>query len=346
VLDVMVLGRSWKRAAMWLWPWAIFAAGAGVVAAMIQPAQGSPENVWYLRPLIAADALAFYLGKLVFPVGMNFDYGRTPAMVLSDPALPLYWIWAFPAAVAGVIAWLKRPMLSAGAWVFMLGVLPVLGLTPFIYQTYSTVADRYVYVSMLGAGTAAAWALGRMSPRSAAFIAAVVLVILGSLSVAQAGRWKDTRLLFEYSEQINPNRFNPLHLDSLGRYYDRLSGGRADENLNRAIACYQRSIQLDPLYPHVYDVLCDELIRAGRFDEAIDVGKSLMEVQPRLTDQQREKPEVLEYRLGMLYFRAGRYSEAEEEFRESISTGPTPDAGKMLKISQDRIAATQSSTRG
>jgi tetratricopeptide (TPR) repeat protein len=344
-LEVLILRRPWKQSALRLAPWLIFAAAAAFIATKIQSIQFLPDDAWYLRPLIAADALAFYLWKLICPLGLNFDYARTPTLLVTDPTHPLYWMWLIPLAVGGFILWLKRPYLSAAAWVFLLGLLPVLGFVPFIYQFYSTVADRYVYIPVLGAAIAAAWVVQQLSRRPALLACVAVLAILTSLAIAQTARWKNTRILFEYSEQANPDHFNPLHLDVLGRYFDRLSAGRADENLNAAIDCYTRSIQLDPLYPHVYDVLCDELIRAARFDEAIQVGKNLIAIQPRLTEQQREKPAVLEYRLGMLYFRAGHFPEALQQFKLSIQTDPTPDAQKMLQIARDRIAATAPSTR-
>ena len=44
------------------------------------------------------------------------------------------------------------------------GLLPVLGLIPFDFQHYSTVADRYAYLAMLGPAIALAWGLTRPMP--------------------------------------------------------------------------------------------------------------------------------------------------------------------------------------
>ena len=52
---------------------------------------------------------------------------------------------------------------TAGKWyaaagIFVGGLLPTLGFIPFLYQDYSTVADRYMYLPMLGVSLAlAAW---------------------------------------------------------------------------------------------------------------------------------------------------------------------------------------------
>jgi tetratricopeptide (TPR) repeat protein len=192
---------------------------------------------------------------------------------------------------------------------------------------------------MVGAAIAGAWIIGRIPARLAALAASAVLIVLGTASFVQAGRWRDTRTLYEYSEKINPDHFNALHLDVLGRYYDRLSAGERGDDLDRAIACYQRSIQIDPLFPHVYDVLADDLVRAGRIDDAINVELDLQAVQPRLTDELKTSPSVMDYRLGMLYFRAEQYDDAKRDFQQSIENGSTPDAVKMLQITGQRLAA-------
>ncbi len=62
----------------------------------------------------------------------------------------------------GLAAWLwyqrtRVPWLVSTAGVFVAGLLPVLGLVPFAFQAYSTVADRYVYIAMLGPALALAW---------------------------------------------------------------------------------------------------------------------------------------------------------------------------------------------
>lgn len=158
-LDVILYRRPlwWSLARMG--PWLLMAATATAMTWSIQPAAKlKPWPLWS-RPLIAADALAFYLGKLVLPIHLSIDYGRTPLAMLGDPVL--YWDWIFPVIVALIVWRLHKPVLTAGAMIFFLGLLPVLGLAPFAYQYFSTVADRYVYLSMLGVAMAAGLFLAR-----------------------------------------------------------------------------------------------------------------------------------------------------------------------------------------
>jgi tetratricopeptide (TPR) repeat protein len=345
VLDMVIFGRSWKKSLLRITPWLALAAGATVVAAMIQSTQMlKPVSPWH-RPLIAADALAFYLYKLMVPIRLSCDYGRTPAAVLDGPLHPLYWTWLVPVVLALVLWRTRSRTLIASGLIFLIGLLPVLGLVTFIYQFYSTVADRYVYVSMLGVSMAAAWLVQRLGSRLAYAAAAVVLAALAGASFAQAGIWRNAQTLYEYAWAINPDHINPLHLDKLAQYLDRRSAqeqqscqaAAARADVQEAIRCFSRSIQLDPLFPRVYDDLCDDLVRARHFDEAVEVGRSLMNVQPQLAAELRQKPAVLHYRMGMLYYRAGRWAEAAEQFRISLQQEPTADAGKMLQAARQQM---------
>ena len=40
-----------------------------------------------LRPLVPLDAIAFYLGKLLVPLHLVMDYGRTPYSIAGKPAV-------------------------------------------------------------------------------------------------------------------------------------------------------------------------------------------------------------------------------------------------------------------
>ena len=45
-----------------------------------------------VRPLIALDAIGFYLGKLFVPLQLGADYGRTPQFVLGGASFQIGWV--------------------------------------------------------------------------------------------------------------------------------------------------------------------------------------------------------------------------------------------------------------
>src|SRR5205814_471550 len=82
------------------------------------------------------------------------DYGRSPQWVLGQPEV--YYTWAATAVLLAVPWHFRRSARWALASVllFVVALLPTLGLVPFDYQRYSTVADRYLYLAMLGPAVA------------------------------------------------------------------------------------------------------------------------------------------------------------------------------------------------
>jgi len=169
----------WALNALW-WrrPWRLYASELAASVVMAIPfvlithraeAAGSPEvHVPLLeRPFVAADALRFYFEKLIWPSGLIPDYGRTPAV-----AAHTFWFWPSGLLVMALLLWLWRrrrifPVLTAGTALWVGFLAPVLGFTTFAYQSYSTVADRYSYLALLGPALVCAAALRRWLPAPA-----------------------------------------------------------------------------------------------------------------------------------------------------------------------------------
>lgn len=375
VIGRLIYRRSWRELIRWTLPWYVLALAFTIVASKIQHfPSGAVGGYLWERPLVALDAIAFYLGKLILPIHLTFDYGRNPVSVLNDPDLhhPLYWTWSFPVALAVILWRSKQIMLWTAALIFLLGLLPVLGLTPFAYQYFTTVADRYVYLPMLGIAIAIAWWLNRTDQRNqplycrnTAIACTVLLVILGSLSFVQADRWRDTETLYNYSL----NTTKPIHLLAIGHYHDDLAlpyakltnqalqiGNYAKANeskdkalaeYNRAMSCYRQAIKLDPDNTHGYEDLYKDEVTLNQFPEAIETIKQWMAVESnpnRNTDLAgREKPGTLEGMLGLLYLKNHQVSQAVEMLKRSLALQPNPYLQKTLDTVESLLA--QQATR-
>src|SRR5213083_3155681 len=144
ILNRGIQRRDWAGSLRGLSPWFVAAAAFTLIAAHVQPAAGLHfvAPVW-LRPAIALDALTFYLGKLVLPLHLIPDYGRTSQSVVSSGALAYTWIPAAALLAAGWVLRQKLPWMAAAVALFVAALLPVLGLVPFDFQYYSNVADHY-----------------------------------------------------------------------------------------------------------------------------------------------------------------------------------------------------------
>jgi hypothetical protein len=338
-----------------------------LLAKHIQSTTDIVSNPPWSRPLIAADALTFYLSKLIVPVSLSFDYGRSPQALFKDATLhySLYWTWIVPVVLAIVITWAHRPKLTLAALIFLLGVLPVLGFVPFQFQYNSTVADRYVYISMLGIAIVVGMFLSMLPEMPAATVGAVGLIVLAILTFRQAGIWNDTDTL--YTSGMNPNWPSPMHWFVLGQYrdkqsefWDKLAQKTADagdiatagsqaaigrERRGVAIDAYEIANNLDPTFAIVYQNLTVDLLRAQRLQDAIKLTQRRIEMQPKFPPEVRDKPAALHGTLGMLLFDAHLYEQAAKELQESLKYEPNERVKQRLEEAQQYLGdSTEPST--
>ena len=264
-IDVLLVGRSARAAAGRLWPWAVMMVPCAIWTRTAQPADwASPVALWQ-RPLVATDAVAFYLAKLAWPARLCVDYGRRPAAVVAGGAI--YWTWVAPATVLAALAWRPSRPLAAAAALFALPLVPVSGLVPFDFQFYSTTADHYLYLPMIGVAVAACWGLVRLGDRTGRIAGgsaatAVVLVALAARTAVQMPVWQDTRALFTNVLRVNPLSFTAYgemgflaahpaalirgHRPTVPPTDPRYAQWRAD--LEAARQWYRKSLRLYPDY--------------------------------------------------------------------------------------------------
>jgi protein O-mannosyl-transferase len=359
-IDLIIYRRPWKKIILWTAPWYAMAIVITVIAALAQgpSIQSEAYAPLWARPLIALDALAFYLYKLVLPISLKIDYGRSPSAVMHDPTHPLYWTWIFPATLALLIFRTKRrPLILAGA-IFVLALLPVLGLKTFAFQYFTTVADRYVYLPMLGVALAVGLWMQTHRSRAAAIAAATLIAILGGLSFVQAQRWTDTETLYTYAL----DHTNPIHEVILGKYQDDLAvpyarraeyaaqvGNYIQEKQSiddtiafaeKAMTCYRTAIQLAPTDTHAYDLLARDLVRLNRIPQAIDTVSAWITVEPQTAKGAKEKPGRLEAMLGSLYLKTRQYPEAIDALKQSLVEQDDPDVRHTLAVAEKLASQT------
>src|SRR5205807_1838606 len=117
-----------------------------------------------------------------------------------------------------------RPWLAAGwAW-YLLTLLPVIGIVQVGMQS---MADRYMYVPLIGLAIAVAWEAAERAPRPAPTAAVILLALWAVLSWRQIPVWHDGLTLFTHALAVTPDNF--LAHDNLGVELDRR--GRPDEAL-------------------------------------------------------------------------------------------------------------------
>lgn len=204
VLDYAFVSRNIRAAAVRCAGLLLATAPSILWTSLAQPVHyDAGVSIWH-RPLIACHALAFYMVKTLIPSRLCTDYGLRPLVVICSNThvlmamlVPLYLVGIL------LIRQHRKVPLAMGA-IFVAGVLPVLGLVPFGFQQYSTVADRYVYLSMIGVGLGAAYLSTLVEPRRAAILGVVIAGGLFAVSWRQSQVWQSTLSLMSHTIRINP----------------------------------------------------------------------------------------------------------------------------------------------
>ncbi|HXM92977.1 MAG TPA: tetratricopeptide repeat protein [Candidatus Dormibacteraeota bacterium] len=174
---------------------------------------GAMPFSWRLRNVIYS--YLAYLGKAIWPSRLAVFY--------PHPENSLAWWKVIAAALVlvgvSIIVWRfrERRYLLIG-WLWYLGTMfPMVGM---VQSGRQGMADRYMYIPLIGLIVASVWLLGDLAGRvewKAGFLAAVFLLVATSciyLTRTQIGYWRDSYTLFTHTLQITKN--NGIAENNLG----------------------------------------------------------------------------------------------------------------------------------
>ncbi|MGD0464019.1 MAG: tetratricopeptide repeat protein [Tepidisphaeraceae bacterium] len=337
LLLAITLGKRARSQARWLSLWLVMAAADLVVAWVVQPSADIYRPPIWGRAIVALDALAFYFRKIVFPVHFLIDYGRSPDWLMAHRSA---W-WAAAAAALAVLAlllWRRRiPRLAAAAAIGICSLLPVLGLASFNFQYFSTVADRYAYLAMLGVAVGVAAVVAAL-PRGYGVFVALLIAALAVSANHQARVWRTTASLCGHTLATNPGSIAALlafealagtDWQSVLQYntralqtkpddpillFDRASALRNAGRLSDAADAYARSLSRRPFDRHIRNDYAVLLAQQGNDAEA----------QRQFAELLRQAPDDAEARANWATYLAlhGRRDQALTEFRRALAADP------------------------
>ena len=310
------------------------------------------------RALIAARALWFYAGKLVWPIDLAVIY---PLWEIDAGGLAA-WAYLAAAAALAVLLWVGRRRIGrgplAGALFFAVTLAPVLGFIDFGYMQFSFVADRFQYLAGIGVLAvligAAAYGVDKLAPgyrAGAGAVAAAVVLLLGTLTWRQAAIYHDEVTLFSHVVALNPQA-RDAHLNlgnaliEAGRNEEGLAASRiavqqrpesADAHSNLGLAlmnleqfeasgdALRQALELDPKHQSAMQNSAELLRKQGRNEEAVEAYRAVLDRDSRYA--------LAHAGLGDALYQLGRYEEAIESLSTSLRVQPgLPFAGKLYVL--------------
>ncbi|MFP4056085.1 MAG: tetratricopeptide repeat protein [Candidatus Brocadiia bacterium] len=208
VLAVLVFGGRagavWRRVALCV-PHGLLAAGGAAVHFLAARQAGVVKEVVAGGRLPSvAWSLAAYWRLLFFPVGLSTPQARQPV-----PWSATWVVLGSVAVVVGVVAaaWWAAPRrrlaLFCLGWWFLL-LLPVSNLVPLSML----IAERYLYLPLLGAGAYGAELVASLARRRGALVvacSALVVGLLGTATVERNRTWRNSMVFWKEAVERWPD---------------------------------------------------------------------------------------------------------------------------------------------
>ena len=300
------------------------------------------------RILIAARALWFYAGKLLWPSELAVIYPLWDIRVAD----PLAWGYLIAAVTLALALWCFRQRIGrgplSGALFFVVTLSPVLGFVDHGYMQFAFVADRFQYLAgigvmavVIGSATYGVRHMSDLWQKVALGSTAMALVVLGVLSWQQTSIYRDNETFYRHIIALNPQaRDAHLNLSRAlyrqGLYEEALEAARVaveqrpdDFNshadlggvinalgrFDEAEPHLRRAIALNPRGWHAHLNLGKALSGQGRYEEALEVTRVAVEQRPDVA--------VAHAILGIACAALDRLDDALQHFDQALSLDPT-----------------------
>ncbi len=258
-----------------------------------------------------ANALVSYVGyikKMIWPHNLTvyYPYPTTlPVWQICGAFLLLICITFL------AFRWVRsKPYFTIG-WLWYIGTLvPATGLVQA--GLWPAMADRFVYVPLIGLFIIIAWGMndlvGRWPHKKIEFIVIVVtlLSILMVLTMSQIKHWQNGVTLFTHTIRVTHN--NSLAHYELGNALEQQG------DFNKAIFHYSKALKINPNYAQAHNNMGYILANQKHYEEAIDHYKEALRIKPNYTEAHNN--------LGTAFLFQGNEKEAVYHYYEALKNNP------------------------
>jgi len=283
-----------------------------------QPAPPAGER-WTL--ILAALAENFRLA--VFPLRLNAMV--TPQALGFSAAKAAAGLAALAALLALALRRETPRPLRAGALWALWGLLPAANLVPI---PSAPVADRYLYLPLMGFALLAGWGLRRLHDRKAALATAAAFLLaaaLGARAFERTRHWRSNTSLFQSMIESDPGNHRARY--NLGM--EHMEAGRLDLAAKEWLEC----VRLEPSFSNAHNALGNLRAIGGDYPGAKRHYQKALE--------QASMDALTPYNLAVVCDLLGERGEAARNYRlflEKSGGSPEPRIQEKAQAARARLA--------
>jgi Flp pilus assembly protein TadD len=270
----------------------------------IGPQWGSVlERIIYLP-----DHILTFIKLAVFPLHLNADHAFSyPTLFDVSLLIPFSVVCALVAL--SFMAYRRFKEISFGIWWFIITLFPVYN----IVQLFNPIAERYLYIPLIGFCLAISASLNRlfdalfrnnMNKANAVKILVLTLIIIfyAAITIPRNSDWKDSYTLWSKTLEDSPDSFR-AH-GNLGRVYQEK--GMVEDALRET----KKTIELKPNHFKAYYNLGVIYEKQGLFEEAESAYNKAVKIKPDYANAH--------FNLGNLYKKKNLLEKASRAYQKTI----------------------------
>ncbi len=201
------------------------------------------KTEFWQKPIVMMYSYGFYIFKLIFPEGLSADYGKSPDYIFEHWSETIFYVAIF---IALIVSFFKiqhkhdRRFRIGMTWFFML--LPTSGIIYFGFQDISTVADHYLYFSMIIPAVVFSLLLYRRQGVIPVLAAVCLLLIYFNYDLKIISVWRNDRNFFENVLKNNSDSFTA----NIGMGLEQCKN---KEDLNTSLRFLEKGRSVEPNNP-------------------------------------------------------------------------------------------------
>jgi protein O-mannosyl-transferase len=255
-----------------------------------------------------------YIAKSFWPVDLTVFYPHPVGWPAAMVAGTLLLVTAL--TFVAILTVRTRPYLFTG-WFWFLGTLvPVIGLVQIGNQS---IADRYMYVPLIGLSIALIWGLRDLILAKPALknpiiaTACIAVVLCAHLTTQQVKHWRDSIALFTHCERLSGPHI--VILNNLSAAF--LEQGRTNEANERVLT----AVRTVPHEQLTWWNAGNMAMREGKHEEAVAYYQEGLRRKP-------PNPE-LHLNIGIALARQGKLQDAIEQYQAALALDPNYLEGRL-----------------